>query len=183
MKWITSMPRGTLYDTADLALRLAVSGLFTHHAWQTIETGALAAGRLSEFGIPAADTLSLALPHVELACATAFALGMLTPLAGAILAALGGGALWLALTAPAPLAPDATPAFLVLTIAACLPPIAHTGRFAADHLAFARPSSSRHRAATGRSSRETETSPKRPEQAPPLPYPDARTATTRPTRT
>ncbi|RNL87406.1 DoxX family protein [Halostreptopolyspora alba] len=177
------MPRATLYDTATLALRLAVSGLFAHHAWRTIEDGALAAGRLSEFGIPAADTLSLALPHVELAGATAFALGTLTPLAGAILAVLGGGALWLALTAPASLAPDATPAFLVLTVAACLPPIVHTGRFATDHLTFTRPSSSRHRTAAVRSSRDTETSPKRPEQAPPLPYPEGRAATTRPTRT
>ncbi|MBB4933109.1 putative membrane protein YphA (DoxX/SURF4 family) [Lipingzhangella halophila] len=183
MRWSTVIPRDTLYDIAALALRLALGGLFAHHAWRTIEDDALAIRRLTEFRVPAAGETAMVLPHLELACATAFALGMLTPLAGAFLAVLGGGALWLELTTEPPLAPDAAPAFLILAIAACLPPIMHTGRLAVDHLAFARPTSPRHRLASDRSSRDPETSTKRPEQAPPLPYPEERAAYPRPSRT
>ncbi len=184
MRWITVVPRETLYDVAALALRLAVGGVFAHHAWWTIDGGAITAARLAEFGIPAAATVATILPHVELAFATAFALGMLTPLAGSALVTLGGAAVWLALTTTAPLAPGAAPALLMLVIAACLPPMAHTGGFSVDQLAFSRPPSSRHRMSARRSPRNPESSAKRPEHAPPLPYAEERAAVSRPpTRT
>ncbi|WP_052745566.1 DoxX family protein [Allosalinactinospora lopnorensis] len=178
--------RGTLYDITTLALRLGVGLLFTRHAWRSIGGGPvdpLTVERLSAVGVPAPETVATVLPHVQLACATAFVLGLLTPLSGTILAALGAGVLWLAWIAEPPLSPATAPAFLVLAVTACLLPAVHTGRLAVDHLAFSRPSSPRHRIAARRSPRTPPPSPKRPEEAPALPYPEEQAAVGRPSQT
>ncbi|WP_415840733.1 DoxX family protein, partial [Nocardiopsis rhodophaea] len=125
---------GPLYGLTVLAVRLAVGWVFAEHAWRARDGGPLTTARLTELGPSAGDLVVAVLPYVELLCAAAFAVGLVTPLSGAMLAAFAAGALWLSMTAPphTPALPTASPALLATLMLACLPPALYPGRWSMD---------------------------------------------------
>ncbi|MFC4561182.1 histidine kinase [Nocardiopsis mangrovi] len=169
-RWDTA--RAGLYDAAALAVRLGVGWLFTEHAWRTLRGGAP--------GPPAADVLPPdTVACAEAAAAAAFALGFLGPAAGALLAvlALGGG------PAAAEALTGGSTAALAVVAAACLAAALRPGRLALDRMVWRRRAAARRGRARGRVAERPDTSPRRPEEAPPLPYPEGRAAFGRPSRT
>ncbi|MFC3999148.1 histidine kinase [Nocardiopsis sediminis] len=173
-RWDTA--RGGLYDLAALAVRLGVGWLFTEHAWRILRGGAPAP--------PAAGPVT---PEVwacaEAAGAAAFALGFFGPAAGALLAFMAlGGAGPAAADAPAALT-GGSPALLAVVVAACLAAAVRPGRLALDRVVPHRRPAARGERARIRVPERADTSPRRPEEAPPLPYPEGRAAFERPSHT
>ncbi|WP_415840211.1 DoxX family protein, partial [Nocardiopsis gilva] len=164
----TDTARGPLYDLTVLAVRLAVGWVFAEHAWRTRDGAPLITARLTELGLPAGDIVVAVLPYVELLCALAFAVGLVTPVAGAMLATIASGALWLSMTAAphAPTLPAASPALLATAMLACLPPALYPGRWSVDGVLATR-SATRHEMSGNRTKPTLKTPARRPEDAPP----------------
>ncbi|MDA2811957.1 histidine kinase [Nocardiopsis sp. RSe5-2] len=168
-----------LRDAAVLALRLGAAWVVAEHALR----------RLAE-GPP--DGAGEAAAQVELACAAMLAAGLGLPIAGgltALLAAAGAGAVWAGRTDLPGVPDDAGAAQLALLSAACLLAAVTPGRYALDRLArrgarrVRGAPSERARARAGGPGGSFPSRARRPEEAPPLPYPEGRAATTRPSRT
>ncbi|MBB5435404.1 histidine kinase [Nocardiopsis composta] len=177
MKWSGSAGRGRLYDAAVLAVRAGAAWVFAGHAvgrplsWPTSPGAVLA--------------------WLELAGAALLAAGVAAPVCGAVLAGLAAAAVpaaagaWPAGAELAALPSGASPASLALLGAACLLAAVAPGRLCTDR-ALRRSAA----AGTAGGSRATkirggdrEGSARRPEEAPPLPYPEGRAAVRRPSRT
>ncbi|MFW5417037.1 histidine kinase [Nocardiopsis sp. CNT-189] len=177
MKRSGSAGRGRLYDAAVLAVRAGAAWVFAGHA----------AGRpLSWPSSPGA-----ALAWLELAGAALLAAGVAVPVCGAVLAALAGAAVpaaagaWPEGAALASLPAGAPPALPALLAAACLLAAVAPGRLCADRV-LRRPAAAGTagaRDATKIPFGDRDGTLRRPEEAPPLPYPEGRAAVRRPSRT
>ncbi|MDA2808299.1 histidine kinase [Nocardiopsis suaedae] len=171
-----------LRDAAVLAMRLGAAWVVAEHAVRRLTEG------------PPGGT-GAALAQVELACAAMLAVGLGLPVSGgltALLAAAGAGAVWTGRTGLPGVPADAEAAPLALLAAACLLAAVAPGRYALDRLARrgarrvrrtrgAPPGRAHARA--GGTGTSFPSRARRPEEAPPLPYPERRAATTRPSRT
>ncbi|WP_017627240.1 hypothetical protein [Nocardiopsis chromatogenes] len=165
-----------LRDAAVLAMRLGAAWVVAEHAVRGLTDG------------PPGGA-GAALAQVELACAAMLAAGLGLPVSGgltALLAAAGAGAVWAGRTGLPGVPDDLGAAQLALLAAACLLAAVAPGRYALDRLA--RRGARRMRGAPSERAhaRPGGTFPnraRRPEEAPPLPYPERRAATTRPSRT
>ncbi|WP_017594336.1 hypothetical protein [Nocardiopsis potens] len=177
MKRSGSAGRGRLYDAAVLAVRAGAAWVFAGHA----------VGRPLSWPV----SPGAALAWIELAGAVLLAAGVAVPVCGAVLAALAAAAVpaaagaWPDGAAAAALPAGASPAPLALLGAACLLAAVAPGRFCADRAA-------RRSAAAGTAgaphatkipSGDRDGPLRRPEEAPPLPYPEGRAAVRRPSRT
>ncbi|WP_017558531.1 hypothetical protein [Nocardiopsis baichengensis] len=165
---------GRLRDAGVLAVRAGAAWVLAEQAVRRLSLGP--PGGAGE-----------ALAYVELACAAMLAAGMALPVSGGLPAALsaaGAGAVWAGRTDLPGVPADATAAQLALLAAACLLPVLVPGRYGLDRLA--RRGAGRVRRVRGAPAARGIGRPgcaRRPEEAPPLPYPEGRAAASRPSRT
>lgn len=181
-----TVARSRLYDITAAAARVGTGWVFSEHALGMQGGEEPLAAQLSRLGVPRPGLTASVLPYLELACALAFAVGLLTWAVGPLLAfaAVGG----LAAVGPSVhTGPDVSPPVLVLIAAVCLLLSLRPGRWSWDYLVLSsRPGPRRGRAHSS-VARERPSppafSPRRPEQAPPLLYPEGQAALRRPSRT
>jgi uncharacterized membrane protein YphA (DoxX/SURF4 family) len=178
------MLRRRLYDVVSTVTRVGVGALFAEYGLALRGREPLVAERLAESGLPAAALTASLLPALLVALSVSFAVGLLTWLAGPLLAvaAVAG-----ALTADTQeTAPFGSWAATALVTAVCVLIAVGGGRWSWDYLVLAprvpsAPARTR-RAPRASAVPDTANSARRPEHAPPLLYPVGEAAFRRPSR-
>ncbi|MFE3460577.1 DoxX family protein [Nocardiopsis aegyptia] len=181
---VRRMIRGRLYDVVSTVTRVGVGAMFAEYGLALRGRGPLVAERLSEWGVPAAALVAALLPAVLVALSISFAVGLLTWLAGPLLAAAAVVGALTAGTQEA--APFGSWAATALVTAVCVLMAVGGGRWSWDYLVLAprvppsAPPPRRNPGAAPGSDRAD--SARRPEHAPPLLYPVGEAALRRPFR-
>ena len=181
---VLRMFRGRLYDVVSTVTRVGVGAMFAEYGLALRGRGPLVAERLSESGVPAAALVAALLPAVLVALSISFAVGLLTWLAGPLLAAAAvAGALAAGAQEAAPFGSWAATG---LVTAVCVLMAVGGGRWSWDYLVLAprvpRPAHPPRPASGAVSVTAGTDSARRPEHAPPLLYPVGEAALRRPYR-
>lgn len=173
---------GRLYDAAALLARIGVGWMFAEYALDLRGREDAIVAEASGTSLVFLGSLAPALPALFVALAIAFGVGLLTWLAGPLLA--GITVLGRALVDAPGLAPFTSWGTVVLVAAVCLLMAASCGRWSWDHLVLAPPSPppGRHGRRSPHRTKTPTVSPRRPEHAPPLLYPVEQAALRRPPR-
>ncbi|MFL1380845.1 MULTISPECIES: DoxX family protein [unclassified Nocardiopsis] len=177
--------RRGLYDIGAALTRIGVGWVFADHGLALRGQEARLAAHLAESGTPLPALAVHLLPALVVATSLSFAVGLLTWLAGPLLA------LCAVLGTLSPAAPGLSPfdswPVTVLVTAVCLLMAVNGGRWSWDHLVLAPESAERpeRRRSTRPRPDRTEGKPpaistRRPEHAPPLLYPVGQAAVRRP---
>lgn len=130
----------TLRDSLLLLARVGLGLVLVVHGWQKVQqgVGATAEG-FAAMGIPAAEAAAVFAMVAEVGGGALIALGLLTPVAGVLVALQMAGAFWFAHRGTAVLVTEGGfELVLVIGLLALVLAVVGAGRFSADHALLAR---------------------------------------------